>query len=167
MAGPGEASAADWWFVRAEQEQDRSAALYVEKSSMLRASGTGLVTTLVWIIHRYDQNAGFGSYRSGKIRLTVDCERQEYGSASGRYYSAFGSQVHQYRQPAATMAPIPAKSLEEVAAVFMCSDGKRPLRSLPVYDPTRDAEQRFLEYDRDQPARARADEKDSESSSRR
>ncbi len=150
-------AAADWWFVPAELDQDRSAAIYVEKSSMLRARGTGTVTARVWKIYRSDQTADFGTYRSGKIRVTLDCEKKEAGSDSGIYYSAFGGAVHQYRNPQPEMLPIELKSLQEIMGTFMCSDGKKPPRALPVYDPSRDAEQRFLQYDRDRPAKRDAE----------
>lgn len=147
------ACAADWWFVPADPDQDRSAVVYVERSSMLRVRGTGTVTAQVWSIHRADQEADFGSYRSGKIRLTVDCEKREYGPNSGTFYSSFGGVVHQFRNLAPDRSPIQPQSLQDVAASFMCSDGKHPTRSLPVYDPNRDAEQRFLQYERDQKSR--------------
>lgn len=145
--------AADWWFVPADKNQDRSAVIYVEKSSMLRVRGTGKVAAQVWIIHRSDQAADFGNYRSGKLRVILDCEAKEFGSNSGTYYSAFGGIAHQYRTTEAKMAAVQANSLQEVMAKFMCSDGKSPSRSLPVYDPNRDSEQRFLQYDRDRPSK--------------
>lgn len=151
------ALAADWWFVPAEVDQDRTAAVYVEKSSMLRPRGKGTVAARVWKIFRTEQNAEFGSYRSGKIRVILDCERREAGSDSGTYYSAFGGAVHQYRNPQPDMLPIAPKSLQEIMGTFMCSDGKKPTRALPVYDPSRDAEQRFLQYDRDRPAKRGAE----------
>jgi len=157
MALSGQAAAADWWFVPAEPDQDRSAAVYVEKSSMLRIRGTGRVTARVWKFYRTDQTADFGAYRSGKIRVTLDCEKKEAGSDSGTYYSAFGGAVHQYRNPQPEVAPIEPKSLQDIMATFMCSDGKKPPRALPVYDPSRDAEQRFLQYDRDRPAKRDAE----------
>lgn len=166
MGFSADLAAADWWFVPAELDQDRSAVVYVEKSSMLRVRGTGKVMTQVWMIHRTDQSADFGAYRSGKNRVILDCENNEFGSNSGTFYSAFGGVAHQYRNPEPEMAPVQPRSLQDIMARFMCSDGKVPLRSLPVYDPNRDAEQRFLQYDRDQRSKPAAESNDAAGSPR-
>jgi hypothetical protein len=141
--------ATDWWFVPAESSQDRSAAVYVEKSSMGRLRGTGKVLARVWNLYRQDQPADFGSYRSAKLKFILDCEKKEYGIDSGVYLTAFGGTVHQYRATQPAVAQIQPSSLQEIAATFMCSDGKNPPRALPVYDPGRDSEQRFLQYERE------------------
>lgn len=146
--------ATDWWFVPAESNQDRSAVVYIEKSSMGRLRETGTVVGRIWNIFRHDQAAEFGPYRNVKLKVRFDCEKREYGSESGMYATAFGGTVHQYREPEPSMAPIPPLSLLDVAATFMCSDGKKPPRALPVYDPVRDSEQRFLQYERETPNRS-------------
>ena len=144
-----ESDATDWWFVPAESSQDRSAAVYVEKSSMGRLRGTGKVLARVWNIFRQDQQADFGTYRSAKLKFILDCETQEYGIDSGAYLTAFGGTVHEHRATQPAMAQIPPSSLQAIAATFMCSDGKNPPRALPVYDPGRDSEQRLLQYERE------------------
>lgn len=156
-----QASAADWWFVPGESDQDHAAIVYVDKASMHRERGTGTVTTWVWTIYRTEQISELGNYRSAKSRVTLECEKKEFGSDSVSFYSAFGGVVHQYRNPKPDMAPIQPKSIDEIMATFMCSDGKMPSRSLPVYDPTRDVEQRFLQYDRDSPSKPATGRNDS------
>jgi hypothetical protein len=148
LASPA-STATDWWFVPAETNQDRSAVVYVERSSMGRLRGTGKVVGQIWNIFRHDQTAEFGPYRSAKLKVRFDCEKREYGSESGTYATAFGGAVYRYREPEPSMAAIPLLSLLEVASTFMCSDGKKPTRALPVYDPVRDSEQRFLQYERE------------------
>lgn len=116
---------------------------------MLRARGTGNVTTQVWTIFRSDRTADFGTYHSEKLKVTLDCEKMQFGSGAGTYYSAFGGIVHQFRAAEFPLMPVPPKSLQDIMATFLCSDGKKPSRALPVYDPSRDAEQRLLQYDRE------------------
>jgi hypothetical protein len=81
--------------------------------------------------------------------MTLDCKKQEAGTDSGSLLSAFGGTVHRYKQAAPAMAPIQPDSPIAVMATFMCSDGKQPPRSLPVFDPNRDVDQRFLQSDRE------------------
>jgi hypothetical protein len=144
-----EAAATDWWLVPAGPNGSGDAMVYVDKSSMRRTRGTGIVNATVWIFHRREQVSEFGSYRSERARMTLNCETREAGSDSGSLLSAFGGQVHRYKTDTAPLAPIAAESTGAVMATFMCSDGKQPPRSLPVFDPARDVDQRFLQLDRE------------------
>lgn len=126
-----------------------AAIVYIDKSSMQRISRSSRVAGWVWTIYRTDQTSEFGAFRSEKHRTTVDCEKKEVGSERGDLYSAYGALVHRYKEPAPQMGPITPESMDETVATFMCSDGKQPPRSIPVYDPTKDVEQRFLQNDRE------------------
>lgn len=128
--------------------------VYVDKSSMRRTRGTGIVTAAVWLFYRTDQTSESGGYRSDKSRMTLDCEKHEAGSDSGTLLSAFGGVVQRYRKPQPEMTPIGPDSPIAVMATFMCSDGKQPPRSLPVYDPGRDVDQRFLQLERERSMQA-------------
>lgn len=154
FAAAGEAAAADWWFVPAGQTSAGDAMVYVDKASMRRTRGTGIVNASVWIFHRREQTSEFGSYRSERSRMTLNCESREAGSDSGSLLSAFGGVIHRYKLEAPALAPIAPESPGESLATFMCSDGKQPPRSLPVFDPGRDVEQRFLQLDRERGVRA-------------
>lgn len=151
-----EAAATDWWFVPVGRDPSDDTIVYVDKSSMRRTHGTGIVTANVWVFHRQEQVSEFGAYRSEKLRMTLNCETQQAGSDAGSLLSAFGGVVHRYKQASPAMAPIAPDSANAVMANFMCSDGKQPPRSLPVYDPGRDVDQRFLQRDRERGAQTMA-----------
>ena len=123
--------------------------VYIDKSSMEKLSQSSKISAWVWTIFRNDQASEFGNYRSDKHRLTIDCEKQEAGVDTGSLYSAYGKLIQQYRRPAPEMAPIGPATLRETIAKFFCTGGKQPARTLPVYDPNRDAEQRFLLRERE------------------
>ncbi|WP_139556043.1 surface-adhesin E family protein [Methylotetracoccus oryzae] len=149
-----EAIATDWWLVPAGPDGPGDAMVYVDKSSMRRTRGTGIVNATTWIFHRQEQASEFGSYRSERARMTLNCETREAGADSGSLLNAFGGVVHRYKSDTAPMKPIDGRSTDAVMATFMCSDGKQPPRSLPVYDPARDVDQRFLQLDRERGASA-------------
>jgi hypothetical protein len=144
-----EARATDWWFVPGGHNATGDAMVYVDKSSMRRTRGTGVVTASVWVIFRTEQPSEFGAYRSDKSRMTLDCEKREAGADAGSLLSSFGGVVHRYKRPAPPMAAFLPDSPTDVMAIFMCSDGKQPQRSLPVYDPGRDVDQRFVQLDKE------------------
>jgi hypothetical protein len=140
--------AADWWYVQQPKGQNESL-IYIDKSSMERVSQTARVTAWVWTVFRKDQSSEMGDYRSAKYRLIVDCETKEAGAAAGTLYSSYGKVKHQFREPSPDMEPIAPGTAQETAATFFCSGGKQPDRSIPVYDPSRDFEQRFLQRERE------------------
>jgi hypothetical protein len=149
-----EAAATDWWLIPSGPNGLGDTMVYVDKASMRRTRGTGTVNATAWIFHRQEQVSEFGNFRSERARMTLNCETREAGSDSGSLLSAFGGVVHRYKVDTAPMKPIAAESPGAVMATFMCSDGKQPPRSLPVFDPARDVDQRFLQLDRERGAGA-------------
>lgn len=125
--------------------------IYVDRSSMERVGRSGRTTAWVWEIFRSDQVSSSGAYRSHKYRLIIDCEKDTAGSDTGNFYSAYGKLIQQDRVGEPNMAPVVPGTALETAAQFFCSGGKRPPRSLPVYDPNRDSEHRFHLREREAP----------------
>jgi hypothetical protein len=143
------AAAADWWFVPTTPPLRGQTLVYVDKSSLQRSSKSSRVTARIWIIHRTDQTSEFGAYRSEKHLANVECEQKSYAADKRALYTAFGGLVHREAESPAAMSSIEPDSPAAAAGTFLCSDGKQPPRSIPVYDPSKDVEQRFLQSDRE------------------
>lgn len=143
------AVAAEWWFVPPPATWRGQALTYVDKSSMQRRSRSSLVTARVWIVHRADQTSEHGNYRSEKHSASVECGSKSYGASRIELLDAFGGRVYRQADEPPGMKAIEAGSLQDTLSQFLCSEGKRPPRSFPVYDPARDVEPRFLQGDRE------------------
>jgi hypothetical protein len=135
--------AADWWLVAWDNHGEGDAIAYVDKSRIERINRGSRVNAWAWTVFREDQNAEFGKFRSEKSHLLVDCEKLQLGPDRSTLYSAYGGVVHEIRQSEPSMEVIAPASLRGAIATFICSEGKQSLLALPVYEPTKDAEQRF------------------------
>jgi hypothetical protein len=137
------ASAADWWFVAWEHQGEGDAIAYVDKSRLERINRGSRLNAWTAIVFREDRNGEFGKFRSERSKLIVDCETLQSGAKRRTLYSAYGASVHDSQQSEPVMeTPLP-DSLALAIVKFVCSDGKQSSTSLPVYDPNKDAEQRF------------------------
>lgn len=140
---PLKVQAADWWLVAWEEKSTGDAIAYVDKSGIAKLDATGTLSAWSWTIYRADQTTEFGTYKSEKHKLVVDCTRQIVGVARSSFYSAFGSVVRQEKFDAPTLEPAGSGTPREAAMRFICAQGKPAANSLPIYDPSKDAEQRF------------------------
>jgi hypothetical protein len=137
------AQAADWWFVSWERQVNLDAILYVDKSSLERQGAQGKLAARAWVIHRADQAGPEGSFRSEKLRVSMDCEHQELLMGKTDRYSGYGALLRPAPGAAANPATMTPPSLLETLKTFICTGGKQPFRIIPVYDPAKDSEQRF------------------------
>lgn len=150
LASP--AFAADWWFVPQEASPDEL--VYVDKSSLERPGRGNRTTAWAWTVYQADRPSEKGGYRSEKRHWIVDCEHSQAAADATTRYSAFGGLVSQTRQPVGALAQLQPGSVDEAVSKFMCSAGKQPNLSIPVYDPVKDSEQRFWLKERENAAPA-------------
>lgn len=137
------ALAADWWFVPGDEKLQSEVYVYVDKSSMERTGTGNRVKAWSWTLYRSDQISEFGAYRSDKVHLLVDCENKQAAADAGFLYSVSGRAIHQFYRSTQEPIAVPPQSPRASAIEFICSGGKQPFLSIPVYDPNRDAEQRI------------------------
>lgn len=142
-----QAMAADWWFV--PWERDHDALVYIDKSSLEASVQNAQLKAYVWTFYRMDQTFEAHSYRSGKQQLIVDCDKKSIGLIRGAFYSLYGGIVGQTKKDSPQWQGIEAHSIQETMVSFICSAGKQPPRAIPVYDPMKDFDQRFIQRDRE------------------
>jgi hypothetical protein len=135
--------AADWWMLPLDGKSDGEKIAYVDKSSLQRQKGGRRAGAWIWTQYRDDQNAAEGSYRGLKQHLLVDCAQKTAGADAETRLSAYGETVSRVNRPDPALAPVPPDSALETISGFICTGGKQPFKSIPVYDPGKDAEQRF------------------------
>lgn len=155
IAAPLGAQAADWWFIADVGESTSEYIVYVDKSSIERMSGSSVQTAWMLTVFHDDQPFDPSPYRSEKLRLRVDCGKRLAGAESRTLYSAFRELVHQERHADPQLAPMFEQSPAMTAFTFICSGGRQPARIIPVYEPYKDAEQRFWMKDKEGRIRSR------------
>lgn len=148
-AAASRADAGDWWFIADVGEAASEYIVYVDKSSIERLSRSSVMTGWMLTVFHEDQTFDASPYRSEKQRLRVDCGKGLAGVENRTLYSAYRETVHQARDADPELVPIAAQSPMQTAVTFICSGGRQPARTIPVYDPNKDAEQRFWLKDKE------------------
>jgi len=148
-SAPALAQASDWWFIADVGEAAAEYIVYVDKSSIERVSRSSAMTAWMLTVYHDDQVSEGAAYRSEKLRLRIDCGKELAGVENRARYSAYKETVSQSRKAEPELTAIPPQSPLQTAVGFICSGGRQPARTIPVYDPNKDAEQRFWLKDKE------------------
>lgn len=135
--------AADWWMIPPNGKSDGEQIAYVDKSSLQRQKGGNGASASIWLQFREDRTSAEGSYRALKQRLRVDCAQKTAGIDAETRISSYGETIARIDRPDPALTPVAPDSGLGAILEFVCTGGKRPFKTLPVYDPGKDAEQRF------------------------